>query len=330
MRMKNSEKVISFKLFFVLIFFCFFCSTIHAAEKICNAGFANIASKAFSAHPLSPEEISYKIFGENNKEVLVLIHGLDSAMQTFNPIVEKLAAKYKVLVYDQRGHGKTVAEGMSYTNTIMAEDLKVLLDHLGIKKANILGHSMGGRTAVRFADLHPECIEKIVIEDMEMIKRTKSSLEEVQKKSIDIIEKTNLLNLPKVFSNHTEAFKALEAMYGRETESILNRRAITHKDGSIELLFRPYISVLYGMQGNAEDLGPALQKIRSKNIPILFLHAEPNQSAMSDNGIRQIKEMFPHTNPVISIENATHNIHGSQSEKFLNTVNDFLSEKKIK
>lgn len=103
---------------------------------------------AASLLPLRPEEISHKVLGDPNAEkTIVLIHGLDSAKETFTPVLERLALKYRVVAYDQRGHGQTADRGADFSSEVLAGDLKALLDHLGIGKVTLLGHSLGSRKA---------------------------------------------------------------------------------------------------------------------------------------------------------------------------------------
>ena len=117
---------------------------------------------------LDPSKFSFTLAGSKDSLLIVLIHGLKSAQQTFIPIFEPLSKNYQVLMYDQRGHGQSPIASADYSLDSMAEDLHKLLVFLGFEKREIvlLGHSAGGRTSMRFCQLYPEKIRGLIIEDM--------------------------------------------------------------------------------------------------------------------------------------------------------------------
>jgi len=112
------------------------------------------------------ENFHYLISGAQNRPWLVFIHGLAGSSSNWRKIIPHFEGDYRVLVYDQRAHGKSFAPESGYAPEDYAGDLKFLLDSLKISKASIVGHSMGGRTALCFANLYPEMTEKLVIEDI--------------------------------------------------------------------------------------------------------------------------------------------------------------------
>lgn len=109
--------------------------------------------------------INYRSAGIGKKD-LVLIHGLatNHAFWHLNLLLP-LAKEYRVTVYDLRGHGYSDMTPSGYTTAEMAEDLRCLLDGLGIDRAHIVGHSYGGTVALNFAKFYPERIDGLVIAD---------------------------------------------------------------------------------------------------------------------------------------------------------------------
>jgi pimeloyl-ACP methyl ester carboxylesterase len=99
-------------------------------------------------------------------EDIVLIHGIaaNHAFWHLNVLLP-LARKYRVTVYDLRGHGYSGMPASGYTSADMAEDLQTLLNHLEIQKAHIIGHSFGGVVALHYANLHPDRVESIIVAD---------------------------------------------------------------------------------------------------------------------------------------------------------------------
>jgi len=102
--------------------------------------------------------IAYSVTGTG--EPVVLIHGLYSSadMNWKMPgTVKLLAERYRVIAFDLRGHGSSgkPTEDDAY-GVAMVEDITRLMDHLQVKKAHIVGYSLGGMIAMKFVTLHPE------------------------------------------------------------------------------------------------------------------------------------------------------------------------------
>jgi pimeloyl-ACP methyl ester carboxylesterase len=102
-----------------------------------------------------------------NNKIIVLLHGKNFNGAYWETTIKALTAEgFRVIVPDQIGFGKSSKpDNFQYTFQQLAENTKLLLDHLGIPKATILGHSMGGMLATRFALMYPEMTEKLVLEN---------------------------------------------------------------------------------------------------------------------------------------------------------------------
>ncbi|MGH2496135.1 MAG: alpha/beta fold hydrolase [Ktedonobacteraceae bacterium] len=106
-------------------------------------------------------DMYYEIHGEG--EPIVLIAGLNSDHALYKGILSQLAAKYKVIVFDNRGVGRTSKPDIPYSIDMMADDTAGLLNALGIAQAHILGTSMGGRIAVSLALQHPRQVKSLIL-----------------------------------------------------------------------------------------------------------------------------------------------------------------------
>lgn len=102
----------------------------------------------------------------NGKNV-VLLHGKNFNGAYWRSTIERLTEEgFRVIVPDQIGFGKSSKpQSFNYTFQQLAINTKDLLDHIGIKKAIVLGHSMGGMLATRFALMYPETTEKLILEN---------------------------------------------------------------------------------------------------------------------------------------------------------------------
>ncbi len=95
---------------------------------------------------------------------LLLLHGLMVTGETFNePIIERLATRYRLIVPDLRGCGRSKRLPPPYTTAQLAADLARLLDHLGIESAAVLGYSRGGIIAQQFALDYPKRCNRLIL-----------------------------------------------------------------------------------------------------------------------------------------------------------------------
>lgn len=107
--------------------------------------------------------IYYQIFGENNRDTLILLHGNGESSRNFKNLIPLLSDKYKVLAIDSRGHGKSDFGGNQLSLGTMAVDLVNIIEKLGLEKVNIAGFSDGANIAMLTAIKNSELINKIVL-----------------------------------------------------------------------------------------------------------------------------------------------------------------------
>ena len=97
---------------------------------------------------------------------LVLIHGLAANVAFwYLAVVPALIGEFRVTAYDLRGHGYSDTPPSGYTSADMAVDLDALLDHLGVERAHVVGHSFGGAVALHYAALHPDRVASLTLAD---------------------------------------------------------------------------------------------------------------------------------------------------------------------
>ena len=96
---------------------------------------------------------------------IVLLHGLYSCAEAWLPVARKLSPHLRVIAMDLRNHGRS-PHLPSHTYSDMALDVLYTLHHIGVERAHLLGHSMGGRVAMMLAQLHPQCVNQLVLADI--------------------------------------------------------------------------------------------------------------------------------------------------------------------
>jgi 3-oxoadipate enol-lactonase len=96
-------------------------------------------------------------------EPLLLIHGLGYARWGWEPVVDGLAQEHEVVLFDNRGIGESDAPGGLYSVRMLAEDAVAVLDAAGLKRAHVLGTSLGGMVALQLALDWPDRVDRLVL-----------------------------------------------------------------------------------------------------------------------------------------------------------------------
>ncbi len=110
---------------------------------------------------LGRSKIYYHVIGKGKP--LVLISGLGTDHKTWIFQIPEFQKFFKVIVFDNRGIGKSTGSIGPYSTDLMAEDAKKLIDHLGIDKTHVLGSSMGGMISQKLAIKYPGIVDKLVL-----------------------------------------------------------------------------------------------------------------------------------------------------------------------
>ncbi len=251
--------------------------------------------------------LNAKVFGEGN-EKLIILHGLFGMLDNWQSLARKFSEHYQVHTLDQRNHGHSFhADEHSYE--LMAEDLKQYLDQHNISKIHLMGHSMGGKTAMLFACLYPEMVDKLIVIDIapkyyaphhqDIIK----GLLDVHNSSISSRKEADTI-LQKHFSNT-----------GIRQFLLKNLHWKTKKD----LTFR---FNLEGLAKNINNVGVPLPEEMVFNQPTLFIDGEKSDY-IQDEDEDLISEHFPDYE-IMGVKDAGHWVHAEKPNDLLNMVLQFL------
>lgn len=101
--------------------------------------------------------------GDPNGPPVILLHGYSDSWVSYAPVLPLIDRKYHVYVPDQRGHGDSDRPTSGYTFPDFAGDVIAFMNAKGLKKATIVGHSMGSFVAQHVAAMAPERVEKLVL-----------------------------------------------------------------------------------------------------------------------------------------------------------------------
>lgn len=227
------------------------------------------------------------------------------------------------LVYDQRGHGQSWQPRAGYTPEDYAEDLYLMTEEIGWAPFVLVGHSMGGRNALLFAEKFPEKISHLVIEDIGP---------EAQVAATSYYERL-LRAVPTPFPSKREAkeffmneFPRLEWIRGeRQTIGLyLYSNLVETPTGEATWRFSPQAILESVAMGRSKD---HWKEFESLQVPTLVLRGgeSPDLSAetLSEMG-RRNPRVQTHTIP-----NAGHWIHYDQPELFIHSIKSFVDQGRV-
>ena len=106
-------------------------------------------------------ELFYSVVGKG--ETIVLLHGFLESSTMWRDLIPHISNTHHVVCVDLLGHGQTGCLGYIHTMEQMAEAVEAVLSHLKVKKATLIGHSMGGYVALAFAEQYPENVEGLCL-----------------------------------------------------------------------------------------------------------------------------------------------------------------------
>lgn len=96
---------------------------------------------------------------------IVLVHGFADSGLLWRPQLEHFQDRFRLITMDMRGHGRTGAPqdlGL-YTQDQVVEDVRAIMDHVGVERAVVGGHSLGGYTALRFVQRYPDRVRGLIL-----------------------------------------------------------------------------------------------------------------------------------------------------------------------
>ena len=111
--------------------------------------------------PIADGEIYYETHGRGVP--MLLVSGLGGVASYWVPNIPTFAQKFQVVVHDHRGTGQSTRSRIRYSVDQMTNDLVAVMDHMGIEKAHLVGHSTGGAIGQTMAIVHPDRLLSLVI-----------------------------------------------------------------------------------------------------------------------------------------------------------------------
>ncbi len=250
-------------------------------------------------------ELNYKKVGEG--EPLIILHGLFGSLDNWMTLAKTIGEHYEVFIVDARNHGNS-PHSDEFNYDLMADDLYEFIIQNQIINPIVLGHSMGGKTAMQFAMNYPTKLSKLIIADI----------------------------APKAYPVHHTSI--LEGMFSLDFNIIKTRKAADEKlsESIADFSTRQFLlKNLYWVDKetlawkfnlpvidkNIEIIGEGLNNVNEFDKPTLFIRGnKSNYILESDSDF--IKNIFP--NAEIKSINSGHWVHAENPVEFLKILNSFL------
>lgn len=239
----------------------------------------------------------------------VILHGLFGSSDNWYTLSKFFGEKYKVFAVDQRNHGRSPHSDV-FDYRVMAEDLNNLLIHEGISSVYLLGHSMGGKTAMQFALSHPEKVDKLIVVDI----GTKAYPPQHDK----IFEALFALKLDQ-YKTRAE----LDSALGVHIQDYAVRQLLlknVERDDAGEFKWKLDADAIHKNYGN---INLAITPERPFEKPVLFIKGE-RSTYILETDLDGIRSAFPRAT-LVTIAGAGHWLHAEAPQKFAEVVVEFLS-----
>ena len=248
------------------------------------------------------------IIGEG--QPFIILHGFLGMSDNWKSLGTRFAeAGYEVHLVDQRNHGRSFHD-VEFNYDVLSEDLKQYCNDLDLKEVMLLGHSMGGKTAMLFATEYPDLVSKLLVADI--------SPRFYPIHHDAILAGLNALDLSTIKSRG-EADKVLSAyVHEAGTRLFLLKNLYWIEKG--QLAFRFNLDVL---TNHVSEVGEALPMHSKFEKPTLFLRGDKSEYVMPSDE-KLIKQHFPMAT-IETISHAGHWLHAENPEDFYKAVINFIS-----
>lgn len=247
------------------------------------------------------------IIGEGKP--FVILHGFLGMGDNWKTLARKFAtSNFEIHLVDQRNHGRSFHSD-DFDYELMAADLKTYCDHHNLSNITLLGHSMGGKTAMLFATKYPELVNKLLVADI--------SPRYYPIHHDAILEGLSALDFSDIESRG-EAEAAL-SHYVAEigTRMFLLKNLYWVEKGQLGLRIN-----LEALKENVAEVGEALPIHATYEKKTLFLRGDRSEYiGESDEGI--IRRHFPNSE-IVTIANAGHWLHAENPKDFYEAVINFI------
>lgn len=267
-------------------------------------------------------ELFFRKYGEAGPP-LVIVHGLYGSSDNWVAIARDLSDRFEVWVVDQRNHGQSPHSPVQDYPS-MREDLRQMMDSEGIKRAVLIGHSMGGKTVMSFAEAWPERVQALISVDIAPKSyRNLALASRTAANHSSMIDAMIKLDLSKIESRE-DADRALATSIGSERiRSFLLKNLRREAGGAfswrinLEAISANLEAIFVGMDREAIAARGGIT-----GFPVLFI-AGGDSDYIRAQDHQAIRDIFP-TAEIVTVQGSGHWVHAEQPALLVKTIRYFL------
>jgi pimeloyl-ACP methyl ester carboxylesterase len=246
------------------------------------------------------------VLGEG--EPLIILHGLFGMGDNWKTLANKYAEDFQVHLIDQRNHGRSFhSDEFSYE--LMAKDLRKYIAFHELKNVNILGHSMGGKTAMLFSTHFQELVNKLIVADISP--RYYAPHHQIITKALQAVDFSKIQQRSEV----EDVLKVYISDLG--IRQFLLKNVNRNEDGTYNFRFN-----LDAIVRHIEEVGKPLGDNNVYNKPMLFVRGENSDYIALEDEIL-IKHHFPLAK-IETVKNAGHWLHAENPSEFYRLTIEYL------
>jgi pimeloyl-ACP methyl ester carboxylesterase len=251
-------------------------------------------------------KLNFKKIGKGKP--LLILHGLFGSSDNWGSLGKKFAENNLVYLVDLRNHGRSpYSKEMSYD--LMADDLLELIQDENINSPIILGHSMGGKAALLFAEKYPKYLEKLIVADI--------GIKAYPMHHDEILKGLNSVKLHEISSRNQAQQSIQSHIENLGIQQFLLKNLYWIEKG--KLAWRMNLKVI------EKNIGEILVKInvQKNSVSTLFVRGEMSNYILEDD-FQNILESFPN-GAIKTIPKVGHWLHAENPTEFYKIVREFIN-----
>ena len=254
-------------------------------------------------------QLAYRKYGEG--QPLLILHGLFGQSDNWNTLAKRFSENgFEVYTIDQRNHGLSPHSDI-WNYEAMADDIKEFINEHNLENPILLGHSMGGKTAMFFALKYDGALDKLIVADM--------SPRAYEPHHDIVLDALNAVDFSKINTRKEAEAVLSEYITDFGTKQFLLKNIYWEDTAGSKMNWRFNLPII---TKNSNETLVAVPE-RTSNVNTLFLRGEKSNYINEAVDIPEIKERFPNYK-LQTIANAGHWLHAEQPEAFYQAVIDFI------
>ncbi len=252
-------------------------------------------------------KLNFQVLGQG--EPILILHGLLGSLDNWKPYARAVAGRFQVFLLDLRNHGRSPhASECNYD--VMAEDIAEFINDQHLSAVHVLGHSMGGKVALRLAQLYPQQLLKLIVADM--------GRRENPPRQKEILEAMRALDLSRL-QQRTEVEAALASVAPDKALRQFLTKNIGRNDTG-KMYWKCNLDSLWAHYQHLLEAIPAEPQFAG---PVLFIRGA-HSDYIRDEDIPTLRETFPRAE-IKTIPEAGHWLHVDAPAEFLRRTLKFLN-----